>query len=268
MRENWFRIFVVLFLLLIPFYWVQGFPLFESFPFPFFGGSTYWGLIVYLVLLFGFIWWFATERIKGGSREKLLSNLGFRRDWLGIIVGLVVGGLTGVLLWFVGEGSLQSSVASSFSNSLGLIHLAISTVIVAPLVEEILFRGYLINKLTDFKSGMTKVGVFAVFASIILFAFVHIHNPSHKLIGGTVFTLAYVWGWKNNLAPAIITHSTANSTIFLIAYSQLGITTLLITLSIIIALLLALILIIQNINQIFRISEKVAASWMRLIRKS
>jgi len=112
------------------------------------------------------------------------------------------------------------------SNSLGLtgwvVSRGIMMVFLAPLIEETLFRGYLINRCIS--SGWRKAWAWAlaIAASILIFSWSHTSSPELKVVPGAVFTLVYLWGRGNNMTATIVTHATSNATILLSALLPLG----------------------------------------------
>ena len=82
-------------------------------------------------------------------------------------------------------------------------------IIIAPLVEEILFRGYF------YRVIKIRYGVFwAVFFSTLFFAFFHL-NSSSVLLG---FIFAFVYEKSESLWGSIIVHSMSNLFIFVFDY--------------------------------------------------
>lgn len=84
------------------------------------------------------------------------------------------------------------------------------TLLVAPLLEELLFRGLLYPLLR---------GVFgrwpAIVADALLFALAHGHLPSPQLIGGLLF--AWIYAHSGNLWLPIMLHAAANAAVLLLA---------------------------------------------------
>lgn len=264
--EHWFDLFLLVSLSALPLYFLTpNLFVFKSVQFPFFGSTTYYGGFVYITLLIGFVLWFGLNRGRGTSRKELLSKLGFKQNLSKLGIGLMIGCGAGAIMWYSQEQAIGNLMAIISSDSLLFIHMAISAIVAAPLLEEMLFRGYLINKVSRFKEKFLKIGILAIFSSIFLFAFIHFHAPLDKLIGGAVFTVVYVWGWKKNLSTAVVTHSAANSTIVFLGYMQAGAITAFGILPMIIALSFVLILILLNINQLFEFTERICSAWLRFV---
>ena len=88
---------------------------------------------------------------------------------------------------------------------MNMIFLILSSVIVGPLVEELLFRNILVNKLLSFNSK-----VITILLASFIFAIMHsgIVNIVYTFILGIILNTVYIKG-KNLLYPLII-HCSAN----------------------------------------------------------
>lgn len=225
MRKGWFTIFVVIALLLIPVYFLAPEALFFR---QFAGEFSIYGSAVSLVLLLGFFSWMGFFRLRVRSkvsRERFLKHLGntlvvlgFRRSWPQVAVGLILGACLGMVTWRIDSAPP--------SNSLGLtgwvVGMGIIMVFFAPLIEETLFRGYLINRCLSSGRGKAWAWALAIAASIFIFSWLHASSPELKILPGAVFTLVYLWGRGNNVTAAIMTHATGNAVILLSAFLPLG----------------------------------------------
>jgi membrane protease YdiL (CAAX protease family) len=218
---DWFTVFVVIALLLIPLYSIP-----EIFLFRRFGEFSIYGFVVSLFLVLGFLEWTGfLSMLKRGINKHFLENLilpkfraklGFRRSWAQVAIGSVVGACLGLFTCVLG---------ASPSNSLGsgwVLGNGVMMVFLAPLIEETLFRGYLINRCISSGGGRAWTWALATVASVFLFSFSHAHNPEWKIVTGAVLTLIYLWRRRNNLTATIMTHAIENATIFLSAFLVLG----------------------------------------------
>lgn len=89
-----------------------------------------------------------------------------------------------------------------------MVAFVLSIFIIAPVVEEFVFRALIITKL---RKGLTVT--VSVIASAVLFALIHsmaggIVTVAHAFFGGVIFSLAYVK--TKSLFPAIIAHIFGN----------------------------------------------------------
>ena len=124
------------------------------------------------------------------------------------------------LFWPVTEEGGWFSDPNSADNPLILILLFISLAISAPLIEELVFRGYILDSLRTNYSDL-----FSIFASGILFGFLH-WDPVFGFFDlfqtGAATIAGLLYGWlrikTGSLWPSIICHSIWNGTIFLVAF--------------------------------------------------
>lgn len=89
-------------------------------------------------------------------------------------------------------------------------------VVTAGVVEEVLYRGYAIERLAALTGSYWLGGII----SIIVFGLVHLPlwGPGilfNALFGGTVFTLLYLW--RRDLWPCIIAHTLLDAIAFIVS---------------------------------------------------
>ena len=110
--------------------------------------------------------------------------------------------------------------ASSANDPLILLLLFVCLAIAAPLVEELFFRGYFLDKLRNVHSD-----TFAIISTGILFGFLHwepifgfwdLYQTGAATIGG--FLYAWLRIKTGSLWPSIVCHSIWNGTIFLFEF--------------------------------------------------
>ena len=110
--------------------------------------------------------------------------------------------------------------ASSANDPLILLLLFICLAIGAPLVEELFFRGYALDKLRNVHSD-----TFAIISTGILFGFMHwdpifgfwdLYQTGAVMIGGFIY--AWLRIKTGSLWPSIVCHSIWNGTIFLFEF--------------------------------------------------
>ena len=108
------------------------------------------------------------------------------------------------------------------SSTVAIYVFAIFGIAVAPLLEEIIFRGFLFKVLEDIKGPGTAVSVTA-----ILFALLHLPQLWGSWAGvALIFVVGYVLSFirqrSNSLIPSFIVHTSYNSMLFgLFALSSL-----------------------------------------------
>ena len=147
------------------------------------------------------------ERSAASGREASRAIAG---TFLGVTLvtwALYVAGVRG------GENSGSSSVEiidKAFSaGPQGIVNLIVTTVVLAPIYEEVIFRGYMLPTLTKFMPTTAAVG-----ASAVIFALIHEHG-----IGDTVQLIAVglatgiVYARTRNLGASIAVHATFNAAV-------------------------------------------------------
>lgn len=128
-----------------------------------------------------------------------------------------------------------------YKASLPFIVVIICTGILGPILEEILFRGIVYNRLKSFNSNMKSIILTSLIFSIFHFDII---NSIYAFF--TSFILIYLYEKYNTLYAPILMHIFLNSTIlFVIKFDLLSIKILNITLFIV-SILILLILYIKN----------------------
>jgi membrane protease YdiL (CAAX protease family) len=108
-----------------------------------------------------------------------------------------------------------SFVAAQVRGSLGgfLTWLAIG-IIVGGFIEELLFRGFLLNRVADLLGGGAPALAGGVVAQAVLFGALHLYGGGFAFLSATVFALAngvfYLAGGRN-LWPVILVHAAWNA---------------------------------------------------------
>jgi membrane protease YdiL (CAAX protease family) len=109
----------------------------------------------------------------------------------------------------------QPSFMAYVRGSLGgfLTWLAIGW-IVGGFIEELLFRGFLLNRIADLLGGTKAALVAAVVAQAVLFGMLHLYGGAFAFLYATVFALAngaFYLAAGRNLWPLIVVHGVVNS---------------------------------------------------------
>lgn len=146
-------------------------------------------------------------------RSVLYTGLGLV---LGVAVTVVVFIVNAVLIGVFGDSTpVEQSLLPNPSDSVGVVVvLAILVVVVAPVTEEILFRGVL------FASLRRHIGVhLAALLSGVIFAVVHIEVLASQPFGLGGLTLAgvllaYAFHYTKSLRVAIVMHAVYNGVAF------------------------------------------------------
>ena len=186
------------------------------------GPIAYLGLIISLVffwvasILRGASWGdFGVTRQKSWFRTVLMS-IGVALAVLGVVVMIINPAINTI-------PNLEPRDMSSFSYLTGnLPNLIINLVfmlITAGFLEELLWRGYLMNRLIDLQGKQTKlVWVIALVSSAAIFGLGHFYQGPIGIfktgVIGLVFGLAYL-AVGRNLWPLILSHAFIDSIDFI-----------------------------------------------------
>ena len=174
------------------------------------------GVVAIIVAQNAAILWYVYWRM--GHSDNRGTQIGWQgHPWVGTCVwavpavfmaNLVVAG--GFALFGVRHNQ-SASYPLSAGDTPGQLVFALVAVIVAPLCEEILFRGYLLGRLRSMMPTWM-----AVVASAMLFALAHsfaAKSGATVLVAGT-FVMGLVLGWarvaSRSLWPAVVAHMVNN----------------------------------------------------------
>ena len=152
--------------------------------------------------------------------KRIARYAGCGRLWNIRTQTLILGMSAGVLMW------VTHVLLISYLTGAGIEFVALGPFIMllfapahafmqwigGPILEESLFRGILIKRLLELLGDTVLTRGLSVIVSAILFAGVHPHNPSHKLIPGLLLG-AFVLASKKrerDLRPAIVAHAIVN----------------------------------------------------------
>lgn len=160
----------------------------------------------------------------GKKQFRLKNTLGSIQSPVSAIVLACVGilGIQGasifiqnIVMNLTGYSGVNETVSSamSFSDNITMnIILFIYMVIAAPILEELMFRGAVMNLLAPVDR------TFALFASALFFGLIHCNF--NQIFNG--FLLGLVFGYialkSGSVIPAVICHMTANFNAFIISY--------------------------------------------------
>jgi membrane protease YdiL (CAAX protease family) len=159
------------------------------------------------------------SRSRGTGSWDLDFGLRFEgRDWAGVLMGLVLQ-LVVILLVLLPlalllgiEDPPQQDVADVAGGAAGMVEriaVLLVIVVVAPLTEEILFRGVLLSRL---RRSMKPTS--AVTISAALFAGIHLIDPDAAFVVPGPFVIGLVLGYQalrtGRLGLSIMTHAGVN----------------------------------------------------------
>ncbi|MFC2027145.1 type II CAAX prenyl endopeptidase Rce1 family protein [Chloroflexota bacterium] len=165
-------------------------------------------IVINEVLFLVPIWWFVWR--KYGSDWKTLGFRGFSWSALGIGVALLFGayilmGIYGTIVTELFDSEMQPDLAPIADEMSFPWLLIITTVVVAPLVEEMFFRGFIFAGFWQ-RYGWQK----AALISSALFALVHLQPLAFIPIFILGYVFAYIYYRSKSIWPGILMHFTVN----------------------------------------------------------
>lgn len=159
------------------------------------------------------------SRSRGTGTWDLDFGFRFQRsDWRGLLygMGLQIGVTLFVLVPLAFLLGLDdppqqdvADIAGDASSLGGRMAVLIVLVVIAPVTEELLFRGVLLSRLTRAMSP-----AYAVIVSAFLFAGIHLIDPDAAFVAIGLFVIGLVLGWQSlrtgRLGLSIMTHAGVN----------------------------------------------------------
>jgi membrane protease YdiL (CAAX protease family) len=180
--------------------------------------------------------WWACHRHGTGS---MVADLGLTFRWadlwigvlagLGLRIGVVIIGVIAATITRY-QGGASSNLPMELTAGTGmLITTAVAVTVIAPLVEELFFRGLLLRSTLEslnrrayrprLSNPTTRIHL-AVLTSAGLFALIHLSEADNAFSATVLFLSLFVVGWvnarltlwSNRLGPAIVSHAVFNGT--------------------------------------------------------
>lgn len=188
-----------------------GLPFFEAIP---------QGVLILLATLLQALAWWVIIRLSLGVRFswRAIYCVKTSRNW--ILVALFLGLIWSVrivildplaTLPFFQIGLESLATALQFTSTYEYILLGISTIIIAPIIEEILFRSFLYRTLRADHGP-----VFAILTSSLIFGCIHV-IPLYALNAFLVgIPLAWLYEKSRSLVPGIVMHMVNNALFFVL----------------------------------------------------
>ncbi len=141
-----------------------------------------------------------------------------RRVLLGLLLGLVLLGASTMLEQLMQRLGVQQTQTELFGSVRGaglpeFLLVLIPGAVIAPVVEEIYFRGYVFRAYLDQK-GVTSAFLF----SAGLFALVHLNLAAFVPIFGMGLLLCLFYYRTNSIVPGIVAHAINNAAAFILLY--------------------------------------------------
>ena len=160
------------------------------------------------------------SRLEPGSDDRS-AGIRFRITWMDVLVGAFVGLLlrTVIIVLELSSVGFVTSSSNMFETDYNLSWVAraiVAPVIVAPVVEELFFRGLVLPAI-----GINWIGVIG---SAVIFSLFHLVTGFNPLTAASTFVVGIVLGYvamrTKRLGASITAHLVYNAS--LIAMSELG----------------------------------------------
>ena len=164
--------------------------------------------------------WKSLDRLKNLGLECVRWRAATGSDWLYAVVG---GVLAGAAVFAIGSAAKQNMGLSSNWR------LVLLQVTLGPVLEEVVFRGYLFTLLTwSFRrladdGGRSRL---VVVAAAVAFALVHVSQPGVSWLQlACITSTGTLYGWlrsrSGSVAPAAASHAAYNLTLYVLATGAL-----------------------------------------------
>jgi membrane protease YdiL (CAAX protease family) len=177
-------------------------------------------LIAYLLIWVPLLATVLLGGIRYGSRS-LRDDAGLRIRWIDLGIGL----LTGLVLRFIVQGIAPTTPQASLDGSAAppqaahLVVLVIGAVAIAPLIEELYFRGLLQRSISGLvRGGRAARIIVSVLASTALFVLLHLASAAPANWGAVAITtglsglaLGLLATTTRRLGSAIVAHAVFNA---------------------------------------------------------
>jgi membrane protease YdiL (CAAX protease family) len=183
---------------------------------PIWGGYlVFWAPLVLAVVVF------TVRRRTAAGVDESYSPVRLRFTWMDVLVGAFVGlvlrsVMIAVELFSVGHLTSSSSMFEVNRDLLWFASAVIAPVLIAPLVEELFFRGLVLPAI-----GTNWIGIVG---SALIFSAMHLVTGFHPITALSTFIVGVVFGVlavrTKRLGASITAHVIYNAT--LIAMSELG----------------------------------------------
>lgn len=171
--------------------------------------SNCYGIIAGLFILLTFIFWSRLEKNLELSDVPKFIGLSDGNRINQFVLGLFLGITFAVITILIKNHNITIRVANFHSLPYEYLFL---TIFLAPIFEEVLYRGLLITRLRYLFDDNKIWNCFILSSSAVLFSWMH-PIPYLRLVGG--FGFGFVYMWRKDLFLAIITHAVTNTFVIL-----------------------------------------------------
>lgn len=196
-------------------------------------------LIIVLIMLIIFLPIFY-KLVKKYKKENTFKS---KNIFLPIVLGITISLIYNITLFNLNNIFYFTNIFEL--NSIPIIVQIISSGIIGPILEELLFRGIVYNKLKEFNKPMT-----AIILCSVIFGLIHSNIIDMIYAFGVSFMFIYLYEKYKTLKAPIIMHMSLNITIILmlklITYNFIVFNLYLLIVSIIILLIIKKVCIIEK----------------------
>lgn len=173
--------------------------------------GNYYGIISFIFIFFPIIFWLRHEKHLELTDVPKFIGLNNEVHINRFVFGLFLGLIFALITLLIKNQDITIKVVNfhilPYTDLLSFIFLA-------PILEEVIYRGLLITRLRYIFDNDKIWNCFILSSSAFIFAWIH-PIPYPRLVGGFGFGFIYIW--KKDLLLAIITHAVTNT--FLILFS-------------------------------------------------
>ena len=170
-------------------------------------------VLVYYAILLAFVWWLTARRHRSFTDAVGLRSFDVGSSLLLVIGALIAIRVTEFLYAYFIPGPNADLTRLFGASATGIIVSIVLWGLVAPFVEEVVFRGVVLGALSDLMPAWVAVAV-----SACLFAGVHFSLYLFVPFVVAGVALAIVARRTGSLWPAVILHSLYNLSSVLLAY--------------------------------------------------
>ena len=182
------------------------------------------GIIIPLLVII-YIVSVKTRRLKFPDLGFYQSDINFKN----ILLGIILAGLCQLIFGYLVEPALKSFLPPTNIKALGNVKTSIQQLLVWLLIswtvgaffEELVFRGYLINRLIDLFGTKLFSKITAVVLSSVAFGFMHYYQGIHGVISTGIFGIFQAILYfvnRRKLFVNMILHGTFDTISFIILY--------------------------------------------------
>jgi membrane protease YdiL (CAAX protease family) len=154
------------------------------------------------VFALGAAWWFSLRKFRLGWNALGIRKPERGMPWLPfslVTMGLLIVGVYGLALDLVGINPDTDLPDAAYDNALPLIIIIVLTIAVAPVVEEIFFRGFV------FAGLAARWGwIVGAIGSAALFGAAHLGNSGYFYVVPPIVAIGILFAWSYHFSKSIL----------------------------------------------------------------